>query len=85
MSSLADVELAHSVYPERLDRKENTLDRWTRNVVGSLWHGMHPFGARLRQLARSAAALSGEIEALEFKPEVRRKLFRDNALRVYKL
>ena len=27
----------------------------------------------------------GEIEALEFKPEVKRKLFRDNALRVYKL
>ena len=26
-----------------------------------------------------------EIEALGFKPEVKRKLFRDNALRLYKL
>ena len=26
-----------------------------------------------------------EIEAMDFKPEARRKLFRDNAVRVYKL
>ena len=65
MSSLAEVELAHSVYPERLDRKENTLDRWTRSVVGSLWHGMRRFGARLHQLERAAGALSSKIEALD--------------------
>ena len=34
MSSLAQVERAHSVYPERLDHKENALDGWTRKVVG---------------------------------------------------
>jgi hypothetical protein len=43
MSSLAKVELAHGVYPERLDRKENALDSWTRNTAGGLLHRLRPF------------------------------------------
>ena len=65
MSSQATTELAHSVYPERLDRKENALDGWTRQVVGNLWHRLRPFQSRLAALARAASALSDEVAALD--------------------
>ena len=59
------VELAHGVYAERLDRNENALDSWTRNVTGGLWHRLRPFKARLAQLARSASALADEVAQLD--------------------
>ena len=59
------VELAHGVYAERLDRNENALDSWTRNVTGGLWHRMRPIKARLAQLARSASALADEVAQLD--------------------
>ena len=65
MSSPARVELAHSVYPERLDRKENALDAWTRQWVGTLWHGMRPFQTRLAGLATAASALADAIGILD--------------------
>ena len=65
MSSLAGVERAHSVYAERLDRKENALDQWARNTVGNLWHRVHPFNRRLRALARGAAAQAASVAGLD--------------------
>jgi len=64
MSSLAQVERAHSVYPERLDRKENALDGWTRKVVGSLWHEVRPLRSRLAGLAREATRQELEVGTL---------------------
>ncbi len=52
MSSLAQVERAHSVYPERLDRKENALDGWTR--TGS-WAAVAPAAATARAPGRAGA------------------------------
>ncbi len=63
--SLSRVELAHGVYPERLDRNENALDSWTRNVAGGLWHRLRPFKARLAALARAAGDLAAEAEAMD--------------------
>ncbi|OYY94831.1 MAG: hypothetical protein B7Y41_04485 [Hydrogenophilales bacterium 28-61-23] len=65
MSELAKIELAHGVYAERLDRKENALDSWTRNAAGGLWHRLRPFKSRLGDLARAAGALSAEVAALD--------------------
>ncbi|MBL8338269.1 MAG: preprotein translocase subunit SecA [Rhodoferax sp.] len=65
MSEAARVELAHSVYPERLDSKENALDAWTRQWVGALWHQARPFRKRLAALAQAATALAGEVGALD--------------------
>jgi len=65
MSDLAKVELAHGVYPERLDHKENALDGWTREAVGGLWHRMRPFKARLHGLARAVGSLADEVTALD--------------------
>jgi len=65
MSSLATVELAHSVYPERLDRKENALDAWTRRWLGGLWHRLRPFCSRLVALADAATALAEEVGTLD--------------------
>jgi preprotein translocase subunit SecA len=65
MSSLAKAELAHGVYPERLDRNENALDSWTRNVTGRLWHRLRPFKVRLADLAKSASALADEVAMLD--------------------
>jgi preprotein translocase subunit SecA len=64
MSSLAQVERAHSVYPERLDRKENALDGWTRKVVGGLWHGVRPLRARLAATAREATRQGSQVNTL---------------------
>jgi preprotein translocase subunit SecA len=61
---MSSVELAHSVYPERLDRKENALDGWTRNVVGGLWHRLRPFRATLAALARNATRQADEVAAM---------------------
>ncbi len=75
MSSLTQVERAHSVYPERLDRKENALDGWTRAVVGGLWHRMRPLRARLAALARNATRQAQEVGALsdeEIRQDMRR-------------
>ena len=63
--ALSRVELAHGVYAERLDRDENALDRWTRNVSGGLWHRLHPFKSHLAQLARAAGPFAEEIAALD--------------------
>ncbi len=63
--ALSRVELAHGVYAERLDRDENALDRWTRNVSGGLWHRLRPFKSRLAQLARAAGPLAEEIARLD--------------------
>jgi preprotein translocase subunit SecA len=65
MSSLAKVELAHGVYPERLDRKENALDSWTRNTAGGLLHRLRPFKSRLADLARAASALVDAVTGLD--------------------
>lgn len=64
MSSLAQVERAHSVYPERLDRKENALDGWTRKVVGGLWHRARPLRARLAATAHEATRQGPQVNAL---------------------
>jgi len=64
MSDLARVERAHSVYPERLDAKENALDGWTRKVVGGLWHRMRPLRARLAAMARDATGQAQEVAAM---------------------
>ncbi len=75
MSSTAQVELAHSVYAERLDRKETALDGWTRRWVGGLWHSLRPFTAQLAGLADAATALSSEVAALDdatLRKEMRR-------------
>ncbi len=65
MSSLAQVELAHSVYPERLDRKETALDGWTRQWVGRSWHQLRPFLSRLAALAHAATAFEAEVATME--------------------
>jgi preprotein translocase subunit SecA len=64
MSSLAQVERAHSVYPERLDHKENALDGWTRKVVGGLWHRVRPLRARLAATARQATRQGQQVNAM---------------------
>ncbi len=64
MSSLAEVERAHSVYPERLDARENAFDGWARTVVGGLWHRMQPLRARLATLAREATRQAEQVGAL---------------------
>jgi preprotein translocase subunit SecA len=72
---MSSVELAHSVYPERLDRKENALDSWTRNVVGGLWHRLRPFRATLAALARDASRQADEVAAMDddrIRQEMRR-------------
>ena len=65
MSSLAQVELAHSVYPERLDRKESALDAWARRWLGGLWHGLRPLRSHLTALAHAASALAQEVGGLD--------------------
>ena len=65
MSELAQVELAHSVYPERLDRKESALDAWARRWLGGLWHSLRPFRSHLVALANAASALAQEVGALD--------------------
>jgi preprotein translocase subunit SecA len=65
MSDLAKIELAHGVYPERLDRKENALDSWTRDFAGGVWHRLRPFKSRLADLAHAAGALADEVAALD--------------------
>jgi preprotein translocase subunit SecA len=65
MSSLAQVELAHSVYPERLDPKETALDAWARRWLGGLWHRLRPFRSRLATLAHAASALADEVHLLD--------------------
>jgi preprotein translocase subunit SecA len=65
MSELAQVELAHSVYPERLDRKESALDAWARRWLGGLWHNLRPFRSHLVALANAASALAQEVGALD--------------------
>ncbi len=61
---MSRVERAHSVYPERLDRRENALDSWTRTVVGSLWHRVRRRRAHLAALARDATRQAQEVGAL---------------------
>ncbi len=65
MSDRAGIELAHGVYPERPDRKENALDSWTRNAGGGLWHRLRPFKARLAELASAAGVLADLVAALD--------------------
>ena len=75
MSSLAQVERAHSVYPERLDRKENALDGWTRRVVGGAWHAVRPLRMRLAALASAATRQAQEVNSLSddaIRQEMRR-------------
>lgn len=65
MSDLSQIELAHGVYPERLDRNENALDSWTRDVSGWVWHRLRPFKQRLADLAHAASALADEVAVLD--------------------
>ncbi len=65
MSSLAQVEMAHSVYPERLDPKETALDAWARRWLGGLWHRLRPFRSHLATLAHAASALADEVHVLD--------------------
>ena len=57
MSSLAQVELAHSVYPERLDRKESALDAWARQQPETLAE----LAARFVPLSAALDGLNGAL------------------------
>ncbi len=65
MSDRAGIKLAHGVYPERPDRKENALDSWTRNAAGGVWHRLRPFKSRLAELARAAGGLADAVAVLD--------------------
>jgi preprotein translocase subunit SecA len=60
-----NAEVAHGVYPERLDRKEKPLDNWVRNVGGGLWHRVLPFRTRLKELVTGVGRLDPTVSVLD--------------------
>jgi preprotein translocase subunit SecA len=64
MSELTHIARARSVYPERLERKENALDSQARTFAGRLWHLVRPLRLRLASLAHAATRIGPEVAGL---------------------
>lgn len=56
---------AAGIYPERAERVENALDRWTRTRSGRLLLRFRPFQRRLVGLAHAAGMLADECRSLD--------------------